>query len=144
MPNAVEMIKADHRAVEQLFEKFQSSQDRQIALQICEELTLHAQIEETLLYPDVRAEVSEELEQEAEREHQEVKDLVGEIESLGDADTERLTELMTKLQQSVEHHVEEEESEMLPQVEQQFGVERLNQVGEQITQMKQQAKVSQA
>ncbi|MFN2626205.1 MAG: hemerythrin domain-containing protein [Mycobacteriales bacterium] len=139
MPNAVELIKSDHREVESLFEKFQSTKRREVALKICEELTLHAQIEEKLLYPDVKKEVSAELEQEAEKEHQEVKDLIAKIEGLGEGDAQRLGELMTKLQQGVDHHVQEEESEMLPKVEEQFGVERLNQIGEQITRMKQQA-----
>ena len=54
-PDAIALLKADHRAVEELFEKFEKAsgdgRKRGIAEKICMELTIHAQIEEEIFYP---------------------------------------------------------------------------------------------
>jgi len=48
--DAVALLKADHRAVEELFEKYEatrgSTNKAKLAQQICLELTIHATIEE--------------------------------------------------------------------------------------------------
>ena len=54
-PDAVALIKQDHRMVEDLFGKFEKARDderkKELARQICTELTIHAMIEEEILYP---------------------------------------------------------------------------------------------
>jgi len=53
-PDAIALLKADHRKVEDLFEKFEKARsDRKEALakQICTELSVHATIEEEIFYP---------------------------------------------------------------------------------------------
>ena len=113
-PNAIELLKADHRTVEDLFEKFESGKGsaskQKIADQICKELTVHAQIEEEIFYPACeRAGVEQEDLDEALVEHQSAKELIAQIED-GSPKADDLWEAKVKvLKEQIEHHVEEEE-----------------------------------
>jgi hemerythrin superfamily protein len=119
MPNVIELLNHDHREVEQLFAQFESTQDRTIALQICDELTLHTTVEEELVYP-VLADIDAELEQEAEEEHDEAAQLIERIQAMPDGDPELVATVM-KLQGAVRHHVQEEESEAWPKLRAEAG-----------------------
>jgi hemerythrin superfamily protein len=116
------MLKADHKAVSDLaerFEKARAPQKKQIAATICTELTIHATIEEEIFYPALREVADEELEEllnEARVEHQSVKDLVGQIEDMlhGSGDEGMFEAKVKVLAEYVKHHVREEEREMFP------------------------------
>lgn len=138
MPDPIALLEQDHRKVEQLFEKYRTSQDPAIAEQICMELTVHATIEEQVVYPVVKKDVPEgkELEQEAEKEHNEVKELIAQIEAAG-FDDPSVPELVQKIEEGVTHHVEEEESEMFPKLRESVEGDRLTQLGEKLQQAKQ-------
>lgn len=140
MADPVKIIENDHRKVEQLFHQYLSSKDPKTLDEICAELTIHAALEEEHLYPLMARELpdGDRLRQEAEQEHQEVKDLVAEIEDLG-FEGDRMEQLATTLQQGVEHHVQEEESEMLPTLREHLSQDMLTQLAETLTQAKQQA-----
>ncbi|MBS0360529.1 MAG: hemerythrin domain-containing protein, partial [Proteobacteria bacterium] len=60
-PDAIALLKADHRKVEELFAKFEKAsgqkQKRQIAEQICMELAIHTKIEEDIFYPACKGQV---------------------------------------------------------------------------------------
>jgi len=116
MTTPFDSLKQDHRRVEQLFEQFEASFDREVARQICDELSIHAVLEEETVYGLLRAKVSSNMADEARDEHQEAKDLVNRIELFG-ADDEQLKDIMKQLKESVEHHVEEEENEIFPAME---------------------------
>jgi iron-sulfur cluster repair protein YtfE (RIC family) len=109
------MLTADHRRVEGLFEQFQQSADPEVALKICEELTIHATLEEELVYPILATKVEggHGLALEARHEHQEAKQLVSRIEG-GALAGEDVSALVQELQQAFQHHVEEEEREIFP------------------------------
>ncbi|CAN5168210.1 hypothetical protein BH18ACT4_BH18ACT4_15640 [soil metagenome] len=119
MPNVFDLLQEDHRAVETLFGQFEQSGDYDVALRICEEFTLHAAIEEELVYPLYRAKVDTAGADEARREHQEAKDLIAQIESMG-AEGEELQSVMETLQGAVSHHVEEEETVLFPKMQEQI------------------------
>src|SRR5512141_71679 len=57
-PEAVALLKADHRAIEQLFRRFERSHGpadrKRLADRIVRELSIHAAIEEELFYPALR------------------------------------------------------------------------------------------
>ena len=121
MPNAVQLIKQDHKKVANLFDKFQKTkgQDakRQIAEQVMEELEVHALVEEDIFYPAVRKELSDGvLMDEALKEHQAVKDLIEELKGM-ELDDEAFNDRWFELVEDVTHHVAEEESELLPLAE---------------------------
>ena len=109
------LLKDDHRKVEQLFEQFEQTGDYAVALQICEELTLHATVEEELVYGLYRSNVDSDSGDEARQEHQHAKDIIARIEALG-PEGDGLAEVVQELKVAVEHHVQEEENEMFPRM----------------------------
>ncbi|HEX8301088.1 hemerythrin domain-containing protein [Sphingomonas sp.] len=114
-PDAIALLKADHRTVEELFEQFESAsgsgKKQKIALQICLELTVHAQIEEEIFYPACEGKIEEDLLKEAYVEHDGAKVLIAEIEA-GGPDDEYYDAKVKVLSEQIEHHVEEEEKRM--------------------------------
>jgi hemerythrin superfamily protein len=144
--DAVALIKADHRKVEQLFREFEDAGDRayktkqQLVEQIIRELEVHATIEEETYYPAVEAKAKKdgkELIAEAVEEHHVVKVLLGELASL-DAEDEAFDAKVTVLMENVRHHVEEEESELLPQSQELLDKDELERLGQQMADRKQQ------
>jgi hemerythrin superfamily protein len=130
MPNlpdkdACELLDADHIAVKHLFVDYarlamaapqQSIDERtQLASRICEELTVHAQIEEEIFYPALRkaSPGAAKLLDEALAEHQQAKELIAQIQALGTANLE-MDELVAQLACAIEHHVKEERDELFP------------------------------
>lgn len=117
--NAVELLKSEHQEVAELFDAFESAdtaEQQDLAEQICRKLTVHAQIEEEILYPaakDVLEDDDVDLVNEAAVEHATVKDLIVKIEAM-DATDEFYKATVTVLNEYVKHHVEEEETELFP------------------------------
>ena len=118
--DALALLRADHQLVQGLFDQFEKtrSEDRKSALaeQICNELTIHAQIEEEIFYPAAREAIrDEDLLDEATVEHQSAKDLIAQIQSGGTG--EDLFDAKVKvLGEYVKHHVKEEQNELFPKV----------------------------
>ena len=113
--DAIALLKADHRAVEELFEKFEkataSERKRKLADEICLELTVHAEIEEEIFYPACEGKVDEDLLKESYVEHDGAKVLIAEIMNGGPSD-EFYDAKVKVLQEEIEHHVEEEEKRL--------------------------------
>ena len=113
--DAVALLKADHRLVEELFASFENAsgdgRKQQIAEEICKELTIHAKIEEEIFYPACEGKVEEDLLKEAYVEHDGAKVLIAEIEA-GGPDDEYYDAKVKVLSEQIEHHVEEEEKRM--------------------------------
>ena len=113
-PDAIALLKADHREVEALFEKFEkASRDgtkEKIAKQICTELKIHAQIEEEIFYPALRGKISDDDLDEAIVEHDGAKVLINDIEA-GSPDDDFYDAKVKVLQEEIEHHVKEEEKQ---------------------------------
>jgi hypothetical protein len=111
-PDAVALLKADHRKVEELFEKFESARGegrkKALAEEICLELTVHTRIEEDVFYPACEGAVEEDLLKEAYVEHDAAKLLIAEIEAGGPND-EFYDAKVKVLSEMIKHHVEEEE-----------------------------------
>jgi hemerythrin superfamily protein len=120
--NAVELLKTEHEEVAELFDTFESADtDEQegVVEQICQKLTVHAQIEEEILYPaarDVLEEDDENLVNEAAVEHGTVKDLIAKIQDTAATDQFYVAKVKV-LGEYVKHHVEEEETELFPLLE---------------------------
>lgn len=123
--DALELLKHDHDEVSNMFEQFEEIKDNgddaqkeELVAHICEALTIHAQIEETIFYPAARRALQEqgqELLNEAAVEHQTLKDIVGRLEVAPTSDP--LYDAGVKvLSEYVKHHVREEESELFPKV----------------------------
>ena len=110
--DAIAMLKADHRKVEELFEKFEQTNGKatrqRLAEQICLELKVHTAIEEEIFYPACRGKIEDDLVNEAYVEHDSAKLLINEIEA-GGPEEDFYDAKVKVLSEMIEHHVEEEE-----------------------------------
>ena len=121
-PDAIELIKQDHRKVQMLFGDFEALRNRaalepdaklRLVREICAELTVHAQIEEEILYPAIRRAIGQDdLVDAAEDEHAEANALISELCGMQATDPD-LDATMVELAKVVMHHVQEEERDLL-------------------------------
>ena len=116
--DAIALLRADHRLVSELFEQFEKSRSatkkKALVQQICTELTVHAQVEEEIFYPAVRAAIQEtEIIAEAAIEHATLKTLIGDLEQ-GQPGDEEFEATVKVLGEYVAHHVAEEQTEIFP------------------------------
>ena len=117
-PDAIALLRADHKLVSGLFDQFEKSRSanrkKTLVAQICRELTVHTQIEEEIFYPAFRAAVKDkELVPEANVEHDSVKDLIAQVEGV-EPDGEMFDARVKVMGEYVKHHVKEEQNEMFP------------------------------
>jgi hypothetical protein len=110
--DAISLLKADHRAVEDLFAQYESASGaaskQRLARQICQELIIHALIEEELFYPAVKPEIEKHLIEEAHVEHDGAKVLIAEL--LAGSPSDEFYDAKVKvLSEEIKHHVKEEE-----------------------------------
>jgi hemerythrin-like domain-containing protein len=120
--DAIALLKQDHRTVSALFEEFEKADEEEqsaIAQRVCQLLTVHATIEEELLYPAAKQALEDEedddLVNEAEVEHGSAKELIAKIEGMT-GDDEHFKATVTVLGEYIKHHVKEEEGELFPQL----------------------------
>ena len=119
--NAIELLKHDHREVEEYFEQYEDLEDdadkAELSAKICQALKVHAQIEEEIFYPAAReATRDEDLLDEALVEHAGAKRLIEEIESMEVGD-DLYDAKIRVLGEQIKHHVKEEEEELFPEAE---------------------------
>jgi len=113
--DALTLLRADHDAVLELFDRYESArrkdQKQKLAEQICLELTVHATIEEEIFYPELRQaqpiEAIDDILNEADVEHGGAKKLIAEIES-SNADDDKFDARIKVLSEYIKHHVKEE------------------------------------
>ena len=140
-----ELLKNDHEKVSGIFEKMEDTTNKatktrqELFAQLRQELELHTQIEETILYPALKqAAQTRDITMEALEEHQEVKDLLAEMQELSVED-EEWEAVLAELKENVDHHVEEEEQQMFPQARQVLSEDQISEITEQMQTAKQQA-----
>ena len=140
--DAISLLKADHRKVEELFESFEKARDsarkEKLAKQICTELAIHTMIEEEIFYPACAGQVKDEdLIEEAYVEHDGAKVLVSELMNSA-PDAEFFDAKVKVLSEMIKHHVKEEEkrSEGLFAEAKEAGLD-MNGLGERMMQRKQ-------
>jgi hemerythrin-like domain-containing protein len=140
--NALTLLRNDHQEVTKLFEQYEKGKKRmnaarkgQLAKQITQMLSVHAQIEEEIFYPACRRQVrgAEELLAEAQVEHQSAKELIAKIE--GQTPGEESFDAQVKvLGEYVKHHVKEEQNELFAKARK--SSMDLSAIGEQLAQRK--------
>ena len=111
-PDAIALLKADHRKVEELFEKFEKARDdRKPALvqQICIELVVHCIVEEEIFYPSCKNKIKDEdILDESYVEHDGAKVLIAELLD-SDPQSEFYDAKVSVLSEMIKRHVKEEE-----------------------------------
>lgn len=116
--DAIAILRADHTLVSQLFSEYENSRSvpkkKALVAQICTELSVHAQVEEEIFYPAVKAALRDKvLVPEATVEHATLKDLISQVEGQ-DPIGEIFDARIMVLSEYVKHHVNEEQNEMFP------------------------------
>src|SRR5512140_2234316 len=118
--DAIAVLKKDHAEVERLFARFERTRSaperRRLADKIVRELSIHAAIEEQLVYPRLRGRLLDGAEGGvllALEEHHFAKVALTDIESLPEGN-ERLEPKVRVLAENVRRHVREEERVLLP------------------------------
>ena len=133
--DAFNLLKADHRKVEELFSQLESASGQakmRVFEQIKTELELHTHIEETIFYPALEEpKQTHELTLEAYEEHDVVKNLLKEL-SRAKLPTEEWEAQAKVLQENVEHHVEEEENELFKKARVALSKDDIETLGEQM------------
>ena len=112
-PEAIALLKEDHRKVEKLFESFEKARDAQrkqsLVRQICTELTVHTIIEEEIFYPACKGKIEDgDILEESYVEHDGAKVLIAELLD-GEPDDEFYDAKVSVLSEMIKHHVREEE-----------------------------------
>jgi hemerythrin superfamily protein len=133
MADALEVIEQDHRAVGELFERYQAETDpatrAALVEQIAQGLARHAQMEEQILYPRLEKVLGASLLQQNVSEHNRMREALERLSSLSSIDPSfDLT--VEQLMSEVLDHVRLEEEEELPQVRKQLGDEELQRLGQ--------------
>ncbi len=122
--DACDLLDTDHKNVKKMFKEYDeltqskarsaTQRKKELATQICQELTVHAQVEEEIFYPAVREAIKDtDLLDEAEVEHQTAKDLIAQIQAAGEPD-DMFDAKVKVLGEYIDHHVKEERTEMFP------------------------------
>jgi hypothetical protein len=111
--DAIAVLKADHRQVQDRFTEFQSTnslmREEALAFEICDAIRMHAEIDENIFYPAFLEATHEEYKhQEAMQDHQAMRDLMNEIDHAGPTEDMFFAKVHV-LCEMFEHHVKEEE-----------------------------------
>ncbi|WP_129311429.1 hemerythrin domain-containing protein [Streptomyces sp. L2] len=142
--DALEVLKHDHRMVEQVFRDYDSAasdrQRRGVVELLVRELSQHAALEEMLVYPlarkvlpDGEQEIDEHLD-----EHMAVKKTLLALDKLDEGDR-RTDDLVASLRRDVEEHIREEEGVLMPRLREAVPQQDLDELGELIGKAKQSA-----
>lgn len=134
--NAIEMLKKQHREVDDLFEEYEAAGEgakktkARLCIRIADALAVHAEIEEQIFYPEAKeaTDAVEDLLRESVEEHLSVKRLLTDIMEAGLEDPQLDAKLMV-LKEQVQHHAEEEEKELFPKVKKACSAEQLQEMG---------------
>lgn len=110
--DAIDLLKADHRRVEELFEEFdkarRSDRKAKIVEQICIELKIHTMIEEEIFYPAVKSKIDAAIVEEGVIEHDGAKVLINDL-AQADPKDDYYDAKVKVLSEDIKHHVTEEE-----------------------------------
>ena len=146
--DALTLLKKDHDEVRKMLKDLDATSDRAIKTRqdlfarLKFSLTVHEQMEEAVLYPALKEHAeTKEIVLEAYEEHDVVDTILGELEQTP-VDDETWHAKLTVMQENLLHHIEEEENEMFPKVRKLFDKETLESLGQQMQQIKSQARAA--
>jgi hemerythrin superfamily protein len=120
-PDITNLIRMDHTHVLAAFRRFRShlpaGRKRALVANVCLALDVHAQLEEEIFYPALRAVAAgNETLEKSEPEHDEMRALIGALRLLDPQDAD-FDDTFRQLIRTVLHHVADEETILLPLAE---------------------------
>jgi len=138
----VDVIVADHRAVEKVFQELESGttspQDRRLLVEhVIAELVRHSVAEEQHMYPAAREVLpdGDKIADHELEEHAEAERVMKELDGCRPEDP-RFEELLVSLMKDIRHHMKEEESSLLPKLREACSTEQLRELGEKVLRAK--------
>jgi hemerythrin superfamily protein len=116
--DAIALLRADHKLVSSLYAEYEKTRSparkKALVARICLELSVHAQIEEEIFYPAVKAALKDkEMVPEATVEHATLKELIAQVKDK-EPDGEMFDAKIKVMSEYTKHHVKEEQNEMFP------------------------------
>src|SRR5699024_10830175 len=140
--NLVDVIIADHRSVEEVFQELEQGSGtpqhrRQLADHVIAELVRHSVAKEQYMYPAAREALpdGDEVVDHELAEHAEAEQVMNDLDDV-DPEDPRFNGLLAALMADVRHHIEEEETDLLPKLQQACSQERLQQLGAQVLEVR--------
>lgn len=133
----ISLLEKDHREAKGLFQEYEGLGDQALARKqeifnkVSAALMIHMAIEEEIFYPAVKSVRSKEMKdevREADEEHHVAKLLLSELNKMKPGD-EQFDAKVTVLRENIEHHIREEEGELFPNSRKHIGKERMEQLG---------------
>jgi hemerythrin superfamily protein len=134
--DALDFLKKQHDLVERLFTKIEGADEaeRIVLLEdLADVMAIHAEIEEQIFYPAVKAEQTMDLLEHSVEEHLEVKRLLTKLVAM--EPEEDLEPDLREVMSSIRDHVQEEENELFPKVRELFDEEQLSKMGDALAKM---------
>lgn len=118
--NAIDLLKEDHRRVQELFSRFDATTEdnkrRRIAKEAIDELTSHTLIEEEILYPTCREALgSDDLVNEMQEAHHVFKIVMTELRLMPAGP--RFNAKFRTMAKTVTQHIQEEENDLFPRLQ---------------------------
>lgn len=142
--NGNEVLMQQHREIEQAYDEFlgaEGEEQAELGKKILTDLTVHAEVEEEIYYPELEAAGETEMVAELRAEHLAAKALIAKLTMMR-ADNEKYAPTMKALMEAIEHHVGEEESEAMPAMAEAIGEEKLDEIGPKMEQRTEELKAS--
>lgn len=114
MADITKVLVDDHLRVKRLLTNYEQSPWRlDLALNVCDELKMHATIEEEIFYPALRDSVDGRLADESEDEHAQVEEIMAAVEDMDPGDP-ALERTMRMLRAAFTKHIDKEENVVFP------------------------------
>jgi hemerythrin-like domain-containing protein len=132
------ILKADHREVEKLLDKLADSEEgaerERMVEELVTKLSAHMEAEESIVYPPVKTEVGEEDEEEAEIEHGLAREGLDKVQQM--VEMPGFGAAVEMLKGGISHHVEEEETQLLPELKESLDREQWLALGDALVEAK--------
>ncbi len=144
--NILILLKEDHGQVKELLTKLDETSSRAIKTRILllrklkEALLLHEKIEQDIFYPRLASHKEMRIAAlEAYEEHHVANIILSEVEK-EEPETEIWKAKFSVFKENLLHHIEEEEKELFPKAKQLFSKQQLEEMGEQMLEVKEHLK----
>jgi len=135
------ILKADHREVEKLLTRLadsdEGSEREEMVQELAMKLTAHMEMEESMVYPTVKTSVGEEDEEEAEIEHRLAREGLQTVQQM--MEQPGFGAAVEMLKGGIMHHVQEEETQILPELKDAMSREEWAAMGDAIAEAKEAA-----
>jgi hemerythrin-like domain-containing protein len=138
MNDPVAILKRDHREVAAMLKTLDASRPgarrRSTVTKLATALTLHMEIEERIIYPEVARLVGKDDAKEAGIEHRLVREGLKQVQKL--VDQPGFGAAVAMMTAGIKHHVKEEETEVFPSLKRKLDRDELSALGDEVASAK--------